>query len=284
PELLLLVLTGTAWTGKTVIINEMIHLVGANRFTLMAPTGCAAYGIGGQTLHSDLKIPKEKRGASNADESALSTRALADLQQRFTGVDYILVDEMLTIGQDLMSIRGRQAVQGQTRDGTGDRHLGLFGKLNLILVGDSMQLPPVGAALMWPGTTCTQAGVVQGGAPRRGRWVCHEGAFRPLQDHRMRSQLPDNELARFLDAVHRFPTNAMVDDQNLRRLATLGSLIVPVKAKHTGRHANVSANHFRSLAPHHYLAVIARVFINNKVGTSAGLANIAAGERVHASW
>ena len=60
---------------------------------------------------------------------------------------------MSMIGQDLlgfMSSRGKEAVRGrEQRDGTDDRHLGLFGGLNLILVGDPMQLPPVGAAPMW---------------------------------------------------------------------------------------------------------------------------------------
>lgn len=54
PEPLRMVLTGTAGTGKTVVINEMVRLVGADRFMLMAPTGCAACGIGGQVSLFDL--------------------------------------------------------------------------------------------------------------------------------------------------------------------------------------------------------------------------------------
>lgn len=47
PEPLRMVLAGTAGTGKTVT-NEMVRQMGAHRFKLMAPTGCAARGIGGQ--------------------------------------------------------------------------------------------------------------------------------------------------------------------------------------------------------------------------------------------
>lgn len=43
-----MVLTGTAGTGKTVVINEMVRRTGPHRFMLMAPTGCAACGIRGQ--------------------------------------------------------------------------------------------------------------------------------------------------------------------------------------------------------------------------------------------
>ena len=48
PEPLRMVLAGTAGTGKTGTIYEMVRQMGAHRFELMAPTGCAARGIGGQ--------------------------------------------------------------------------------------------------------------------------------------------------------------------------------------------------------------------------------------------
>ena len=51
----------------------------------------------------------------------------------------------------LMSIRGRQAVEGGAPDGDDDRARGMFGGLNLILAGDPMQLPPVSGAPMCAG-------------------------------------------------------------------------------------------------------------------------------------
>lgn len=70
-----------------------------------------------------------------------------------SGADSILVDETPVNGQDLFgftSIRGRQAVQGQKPDADGQRQrYHQFDGLNLILVQDPMQLPPVGAAPMW---------------------------------------------------------------------------------------------------------------------------------------
>ena len=38
----------TAGTGKTVVINEMVRAVGPKKFKLLAPTGNAACGTGGQ--------------------------------------------------------------------------------------------------------------------------------------------------------------------------------------------------------------------------------------------
>ncbi|CAN0440808.1 unnamed protein product, partial [Hapterophycus canaliculatus] len=91
--------------------------------------------------------------------SALSTRTLPDLPQRFMETGYILLDQMSMIGQDLldlMSIRARQVLRRQVNDDTKDRHLGRFGGLNLIPAGDSIQLPPVGAAPMWSDRTGTR--------------------------------------------------------------------------------------------------------------------------------
>ncbi|CAN0301392.1 unnamed protein product [Scytosiphon promiscuus] len=81
------------------------------------------------------------------------------------GVDFMLVDEFSMVGQDmlgLMSARGKQAVEGRRRDGDDDRHLDIFGGLSVILVGDPMQLHPVGASPMWAARPATAGLSVQG--------------------------------------------------------------------------------------------------------------------------
>ena len=50
-----MIMAGTAGTGKTVVINEMVQTVGAEKFKLLAPTGNAACGIGGQ-VRSTFKL------------------------------------------------------------------------------------------------------------------------------------------------------------------------------------------------------------------------------------
>ena len=58
-----------------------------------------------------------------------------------TGLGFILVDKISMTRYGLpgfMSIWGRQAVQGRTPDETDGRESGVFGWLNLILVGDPM--------------------------------------------------------------------------------------------------------------------------------------------------
>lgn len=53
PEPLRMIMTGTAGTGKTVVNNEMVRVVGPEKFQLLAPTGNAACGIGGQVRSNE---------------------------------------------------------------------------------------------------------------------------------------------------------------------------------------------------------------------------------------
>ncbi|CAM9720921.1 unnamed protein product [Pylaiella littoralis] len=150
PAPLRLLLTGTAGTGKTVVIPETARRVEKQRFILMAPTGNAACAIGGMTIHSGFRILVTNRRSS--EPSQMSEGATMELQQRMTGVDFIFVDEFSMVGQEmlgLMSARGKQAVRGRIRGGYHDGHLDVFGGLSIILVGDWAQLPPVGAKSMW---------------------------------------------------------------------------------------------------------------------------------------
>lgn len=152
PPPLRAILTGTAGTGKTVVINSMVRTIGAEKSLLFAPTGCAACNIGSQTVHIGLKFPVRPGRGSTADGSQMSATGTRALQDRIRGVEFILVDEMSIVSQGLlglMSIWGRQAVEGRTPDGDDDRARGIFGELNFILAVDPMQPPPVGGATIW---------------------------------------------------------------------------------------------------------------------------------------
>lgn len=52
PEPLRMFLTGTAGTGKTVVIREMVRRLGRDRFMLLAPTGNAACAISGEVCQN----------------------------------------------------------------------------------------------------------------------------------------------------------------------------------------------------------------------------------------
>ncbi|CAM9802021.1 unnamed protein product, partial [Laminaria digitata] len=54
PQPLQVILSGTAGTGKTVVINEIVRLLGSRRMLLLAPTGNAAVALGGQVRYDDV--------------------------------------------------------------------------------------------------------------------------------------------------------------------------------------------------------------------------------------
>ena len=115
------------------------HLRQGSEFVLSAaPTGAAAYLIGGSTLHSLLYLPVLKQ---NQKMPQLQGSNLKSLQDRFKNVALLVVDEKSMIGQKtfyMISERLKEA-RPQTQDLP-------FGGVSIILLGDWMQLPPVADA------------------------------------------------------------------------------------------------------------------------------------------
>ena len=125
-------ITGSAGTGKSFILNLIINDLRSKKsnYLLMAPTGIAATNIGGETIHSALRIHETLSG--------FQTLAFRD-HEFFTylkSIDTLIIEEvsmvsttLFTFISDLFSI-----VQGQTT---------AFGGLKVIVAGDLAQLPPV---------------------------------------------------------------------------------------------------------------------------------------------
>ena len=63
PEPLLMIIQGTAGTGKSFLIHSISHALytssvdGNSPLLLLAPTGIVAFNIRARTIHSALKIP-----------------------------------------------------------------------------------------------------------------------------------------------------------------------------------------------------------------------------------
>ena len=81
-----MIVCGSAGTGKSYLINCIKEMLGSECI-LAAATGVAAFNIGGQTLHSLLRIPLQKTSFSN-----VQGRSLRDLQERFEDVRYFIID------------------------------------------------------------------------------------------------------------------------------------------------------------------------------------------------
>ena len=82
---------GTTGTIKSWLVNALSHLLGSS-IRRAAPTGMAAFLIGGSTLHGLLKFPL-RAGRYLQGES------LEKLQMSLRGVDYIVIDELGMVSQ-----------------------------------------------------------------------------------------------------------------------------------------------------------------------------------------
>ena len=94
PEPLRMIVSGTAGTGKSFLFHCLKALL-LDHLRVMAPTGVAAFNVGGVTLHSLLHRP------TRGEFKALEGEQLQQLQQSFSGVDYLIIDEMSMLGRKL---------------------------------------------------------------------------------------------------------------------------------------------------------------------------------------
>ena len=131
PEPLQMVVSGTAGTGKSFLIYCLKALL-LDRLRVMAPTGVAAFNVGGFTLHSLLHLP------TRGEFKSLEGEQLQKLQQSFSGVDYLIIDEMSMLGRKLFG-----QVDQRLRQAFPHRADQALEGCSCLLVGDFGQLPPV---------------------------------------------------------------------------------------------------------------------------------------------
>lgn len=122
-----LFLTGNAGTGKSTFLNYLKSISNKN-IAVVAPTGKAALACGGQTIHSFFKFPHillmDDRVKRHRDT------------RKFEKLDLLIIDEVSMVRADLMD-----AIDLSLRLNRGNKQP--FGGVQILLIGDLGQLPPV---------------------------------------------------------------------------------------------------------------------------------------------
>lgn len=125
-------LTGDAGTGKSYIVNEYIEQQEAKGKNVMklAPTGVAAAKINGVTIHRQFKVPvgpvvRDIEERCSFDDTLVET-------------DIIVIDEISMCRIDLFDL-----VVSQVLTANNNRRGRLLPLIQLIIVGDFFQLPPI---------------------------------------------------------------------------------------------------------------------------------------------
>ena len=134
-------ISGRAGCGKTYFINCVskyaMDKCGHNFFIKAAPTGTAAFLIGGTTLHSLFRLPLLR--CVKKDLPDLGHDALKELQELFHNCKLLVIDEKSMVGLYML-----YAIDRRLREIKCTNSDKVFGGISVILMGDFAQLPPVG--------------------------------------------------------------------------------------------------------------------------------------------
>ena len=131
-------LTGRAGTGKTTFLKSLSEFC-PKQFIVAAPTGVAAVNAGGVTLHSFFQIPLGPFLPGQSDRPQDNRRFFRFSKvkkQIINGLDLLVIDEISMVRADLLD--ALDAVLRRLR-----RDERPFGGVQLLLIGDLFQLPPV---------------------------------------------------------------------------------------------------------------------------------------------
>jgi ATP-dependent DNA helicase PIF1 len=137
-----LFICGRAGTGKSTLlrkIRDSLEDAGRSVVTL-APTGIAAYNVTGMTIHSFFRYPL---GVLTEDDAATAAFNAGNFRLPvMKSVDTIIIDEISMVRADLMRAIDLTLRTARKYVYPGSGALP-FGGVQMIFVGDIMQLPPV---------------------------------------------------------------------------------------------------------------------------------------------
>ena len=134
-------LTGKAGTGKTTFLKEIVRQT-SKRFAVVAPTGVAAINAGGVTIHSFFQLPlcpylpdvKELVTEYQMPERMRSLRK--ERVKILRTLDLLIIDEISMVRADILDAIDDILKRYRRNDKP-------FGGVQVLMIGDIQQLPPV---------------------------------------------------------------------------------------------------------------------------------------------
>ncbi|PZX95319.1 helicase [Flavobacterium aquariorum] len=141
-------LTGKAGTGKTTLLKEIIATTHKNT-VVVAPTGIAALNAGGVTIHSMFQLPfggfiPDNSAPQFSDTTKFETKATLRRHFKMSGqkravirnMELLIIDEVSMLRADLLDAMDymMQTVRKKSAP---------FGGVQVLFIGDLLQLPPI---------------------------------------------------------------------------------------------------------------------------------------------
>lgn len=142
-------LTGKAGTGKTTLLRKIIQTTHKNT-VVVAPTGIAALNAGGVTIHSMFQlpfggfIPEYIAGSSLSQHQKFETKNTLVKHFKMSGqkkavmlnMELLIIDEVSMLRADLLDAIDFMLRKVRRKDIS-------FGGVQVLFIGDLLQLPPV---------------------------------------------------------------------------------------------------------------------------------------------
>lgn len=151
----LVYLTGKAGTGKTTFLKYLRETTTKNT-VILAPTGVAAINASGQTIHSFFQLPfgpfvlNDKRLRTSKDLGDLDDTTIystfryrEDKRIILEQLELLIIDEISMVRCDTLDVIDRVLRVFRKKP-----HLP-FGGVQVILIGDTFQLPPIADFEQW---------------------------------------------------------------------------------------------------------------------------------------
>ncbi len=141
-------LTGKAGTGKTTFLRY-IKETSPKATVVVAPTGVAAINAGGTTIHSFFQLPfspfipveikGSEQSADMSDKYTLLKNLRVESEKRniFRGLELLIIDEVSMVRCDVLDAIDTILRHFRRKPYTP------FGGVQVLLIGDLFQLPPV---------------------------------------------------------------------------------------------------------------------------------------------
>jgi hypothetical protein len=140
-------LTGRAGTGKTTLLKH-IKEHSIKNLVVLAPTGVAAINAGGSTLHSFFQLPfapfiPTSSGfngmAETVDKHSLIAKVKLNTQRRaiINELELVIIDEISMVRPDTLDAIDTLLQHHR------NKHAIPFGGVQILFIGDLLQLPPV---------------------------------------------------------------------------------------------------------------------------------------------
>ena len=142
-----MLVTGEGGSGKSTLLNAITSTFKTRGVShLLAKTamsGVAASLVGGSTLHWFVGLPSRSIPQSDIWPDNANKKIKERRKNNLCGLEWLAIDEAGMCTLDLLTLLSQVAGKSRIDNGTADSTVP-FGGLNILLMGDFHQFPPVG--------------------------------------------------------------------------------------------------------------------------------------------